>query len=322
MQDLMPSAQAAIDIGSNTIHVVVARYAAEGLDIVENEEEVVRIGESVTATGEISPEKCDAAITTLQRYKELAQKHRAKPILVVATEAIRQARNNADFVERVRRETGLHVQLISGTAEAVLTFLGATYENMTHDAPSQLGVMDLGGGSMEIVTANGKQITWRTSLPLGSGWLHDRYLPSNPPSSNELTGARTFLKHFLEDAQFLNCPPILIVTGGSANALLQLARRAQGLDQKNNQLTIENLLQCETLLRTRTAEEVSQYYQLSLNRSRILLAGLLIIQAVLEHLHLTNFYVSSHGIREGALLAYKQYGEHWLELVSRDSSAQ
>ena len=194
MQAQFSSKSAAIDIGSNTIHIVVARCAPKTLDILADEVELVRIGESVTATGAISQEKLDASLATLRNYKAVAEQHDANPIFVVATEAIRQANNSKDFIEAIHRELGLEVQLIEGTVEAALTFLGATYERSQEShAPAQLGVIDLGGGSTEIITAKHEHITWRTSVPIGSGWLHDRYLPSDPPPRDELNTAYTFL---------------------------------------------------------------------------------------------------------------------------------
>ena len=130
MQDQQASMRAAIDIGSNTIHIVVARSKPDDLDIVADEVELVRIGESVNANGKISTEKRDAAIATLRQYKELAQQHGAKEILAVATEAIRKASNSVEFLQDVQRETGLQVHLIDGDVEAVLTFYGATYEQL------------------------------------------------------------------------------------------------------------------------------------------------------------------------------------------------
>ena len=103
MQEQAPPMQAAIDIGSNTIHIVVARCTADDLDIVADEVEMPRIGESVTATGEISPEKRDDAIAVLHKYKFLAEQHDACPTLVVATEAIRQAKNSTEFLDDVQR---------------------------------------------------------------------------------------------------------------------------------------------------------------------------------------------------------------------------
>lgn len=307
---------AAIDIGSNTIHSVVARCRVDDLEIVADEVEMVRIGESVTACGAISPQKRDAAIKTLQAYKALAEQHGASPVFVVATEAIRKASNSNDFIADVKRETGLDVQLIDGNVEATLTFYGATYElAKQRNAPDLLGVMDLGGGSTELVTAQGDQISWRTSVPIGSGWLHDRYLPSNPPTMDEIEVAQTFLHTYLQGIRPVSDPPALIVTGGSATTLLFLARMALGLDEHEMRLTDETLRRCEELLHNLTAEEVTQRYQQPQGRAKILPAGLLIIRAVMERFHLNEIRVSPHGIREGTLLAYMRYGEHWLQQV-------
>lgn len=316
METHFSSTSAAIDIGSNTIHIVVARCAPMTLDILADEVELVRIGESVTATGEISREKTDAALTTLRKYKALAEEHNASPIFVVATEAIRQARNNREFIEAIHRELNLEVHLIAGTAEATLTFLGATYERSRQpNAPAGLGVMDLGGGSMELITAKHEQITWRTSVPVGSGWLHDRYLPSDPPTRDELQTASTFLTTYFNGMQMKHSPPLLIVTGGSANSLLALAQNAFGLSHDEQRLTREDIVRCEGLLQALPAEEIAQRYGQPVGRARILSAGALIIRTMMERLRLHEIFVSTHGIREGVLLAYARYGEQWLQHV-------
>ncbi len=320
MQEQLPPMHAAIDIGSNTIHIVVARCTPENLDIVEDQLELVRIGESVTTTGEISPQKRDAAINTLRKYQALAQQHGAGQILVIATEAIRQAHNSADFLEDVKRETGLEVRLISGEAEAAFTFYGATYW-IGPDASARVGVLDLGGGSMELVTSQNKQITWRVSIPIGSGWLHDRYLPSNPPTRNELANARLFLRTYFQGMRMKHRPPVLVVTGGSATSLLYLARCAFGLDAQSNRLTRMDLAHCEGLLSALTAEEISERYAQEVGRARILPAGALIIRTMMQRLRLSEILVSSHGIREGVLLSYARCGERWLECAEEGTEA-
>src|SRR5260370_15599439 len=197
MREQPSPVRAAIDIGSNTIHIVIARCSPHNLEILEDQVDLVRIGESVTATGEISQQKCDAAIAVLTRYKALAEQYAAHPIFVVATEAIRQATNSASFLARVQHETGLTVQLISGIAEATLTFYGATYEvSSGPNPPAQIGGMDLRDGSLELVTAKNMHITWRTSIPVGSGCLHDRYLPSNLPTYSHLPVPQPFLQPY------------------------------------------------------------------------------------------------------------------------------
>ncbi len=313
---------AAIDIGSNTVHIVVARCAPTTLDILADEVELVRIGESVTATGAISQEKLAVTLATLRNYKALAEKHSASPIFVVATEAIRQASNSRDFIETIHRETGLAVQLIEGTVEATLTFLGATYEQAQEKhAPSQLGVMDIGGGSTELVTARQEQITWRTSVPIGSGWLHDRYLSSDPPTHDEVSMASVFLTTYFTGMPIRRVPPSLIVTGGSANSLFALAKHAFHLDEAPMRLTREEILRCEGLLQALPATEIAERYKQPVARARLLPAGALIIRAVMNRLRLDEITISAHGIREGVLLAYARYGEQWLQRIEQPATS-
>ncbi len=321
MQEQSPPVLAAIDIGSNTIHIVVARCQPDTLDIIEDQVELVRLGESVTATGAISAEKRNAAIAVLHRYRALAEQHSARQIFTVATEAIRKASNSEEFLEEIKRETGLEVLLISGNAEATLSFYGATYEESKQpDAPVRIAVMDLGGGSTELVTARNMHITWRTSLPIGSGWLHDRYLPGDPPTPDDLSVARTFLRTYLQGIRIKPQPPKLIVTGGSANSLLLVARQAFRLDPSSNRLTYDDLMRCEGLMSAFPAEEISLRYRQPIGQARILPAGALIIREVMSRLNLHEISVSPHGIREGVLLAYARYGESWLERVNEEAS--
>ncbi len=322
MQAQFSSTSAAIDIGSNTIHIVVARCAPKTLDILADEVELVRIGESVTATGAISQKKRDAALTTLRKYKAIAEHYNATPIFVVATQAIRQASNSSDFIDVIYRELGLEVQLIAGTVEATLTFFGATYErSRERHAPAQLGVMDLGGGSTELITAKHEAITWRDSVPVGSGWLHDRYLTSDPPTRDELSMAYTFLNTYFQGMQIKHTPPSLIVTGGSANSLLALARNAFQLSADEQRLKREDIVRCEGLLQALPSSVIARRFQQPLARARILPAGALIIRAMMERLQLNEIFVSPHGIREGVLLAYARYGEQWLQRVDTPNAS-
>jgi exopolyphosphatase/pppGpp-phosphohydrolase len=307
---------AAIDVGSNTIHMVVARCFPDTLEILADEVDLTRIGASVTATGKISPEKTQAALQTLKAYQDLAGRSGAEQIFVVATEAIRQADNSAEFLARVRAETGLEIRLISGTVEATLTFLGATYEA---GPQKQIGVMDLGGGSLELVFARSLHIAWRTSLPIGSGWLHDQYLWGNPPTSNDIQAAETFLRTYLRSIKLENQAAPLIVTGGSANSLLLLAQRAFSHPPESMRLSLENLLRCQSLLSALPAEEIASRYEQPLARARLLLAGTLIIKHVVQKLGIQEIFVSPHGIREGILLAYARYQDRWLEEIERES---
>ena len=156
--------------------------------------------------------------------------------------------------------------------------------------------MDVGGGSTEIVTASNRDITWLTSIPIGSGALHDRYLPSDPPTHEEIGGARSYLASQLQMIPTPESPSTLIVTGSSASSLLKLAKTAFRLDEQNERLTFEDLALCEGLMCALPSKEISKRYKQRLERARILPAGGLIIQAFMQHLHLNEIRVSSHGV--------------------------
>lgn len=322
MQEQIAPVCTAIDIGSNTLRVVVARYSPTGLEIIETDEALVRIGESVNATGAISAEKQEHTLAVLRRFKLLADKHAAYPILAIATEAIRKATNQGDFLQVIKQETGIEVHCIGGDVEATLTFYGATYEaSRDPHPPALVGVMDMGGGSTELVCAKKMYISWHTSLPIGSGWLHDRFMVRNPPTSDDRSVARLFLRTYLSGLNIKAFPPLLFVTGGSANTLLLLAQRAFGLETDCSVLTRDDLVRCEGLLWSLSAEEVAERYQFDIKRARILSAGVLILLAILEVFRLDEIHVSTYGIREGLALAYARDGAQWLERAQQRAQA-
>lgn len=305
---------AAIDIGSNTLRVVIARCLSTGLDILATDEALVRIGESVNATGEISDEKQDHTIAVLRQFQQLGQQHSAQVTLAIATEAIRKATNRAAFLAAIKDATGIDIHCIDGAIESVLTFYGATYAlNEQARTPALVGVMDLGGGSTELVLAKHQQIIWHTSLPIGSGWLHDRYLTADPPTHSDNEAASTFLRTYLYGLELNRFPSILYATGGSANTLLHMAQQAFGLNTTDDTLTYMDLIRCEGLLWSLPAQEIAQRYQIDTRRARILSAGVLILRSIMKRFELSEIHVSTNGIREGLALAYARYGEQWFE---------
>src|SRR5947207_4174514 len=160
---------AAIDMGSNSTEVLVAHCTPDHLDVVKDESTMTRLGESVKETGEIASDKRDEALAALRQYQELAQQCGADPILVVATEAMREARNRESIVEDIQRETGLQVNIINGTQEAAYTYNGAVYGS---DPPPDTVVLDVGGGRSQLVTEQERHITLRISVPSRSCWLN------------------------------------------------------------------------------------------------------------------------------------------------------
>ena len=133
--------------------------------------------------------------------------------------------------------------------------------------------------------------------------------------------ARSFLRAYLRGLNVKRFPPVLYSTGGSANTLLLMAQRAFDLDAASDVLTHDDLVRCEGLLWALPAEEIAQRYQIDVKRARMIAAGVLVLQAMLERFHLAELHISSNGIREGLALAYARYGDKWLEMAQEDAQA-
>ncbi len=185
---------AAIDIGSNSIHLIVVEARPGQLfRIIEREKEMVRLAAGTLQTNHIAPSRMDAAIAALQRFSTLAQALNACPILVSATSAVREAWNRDVFLDRVARETGLTVEIIPGVEEARLIALAVSEATDFHGEPSL--IVDIGGGSTEFILTSGKTPDYLASIKLGAVRLHERFLAkSDPPARADLEALNTYVK--------------------------------------------------------------------------------------------------------------------------------
>lgn len=331
---------AAIDAGSNTIHLVVAEPSADGRDLrtLDDAQELVRLGADISALGAIGEERAARAVAAVRSQAERARRLGAAAVLGIATEGVRAAANALDFLRRVEAETGVRLELVSGDQEAALTYWGATsgVEGEAGEAGEAIGatgrraVLDLGGGSLEVVVGSGEAIAWRVSLPLGSGAVHDRYAPADPALASELEVARSVAADALAPLVLPLPVDEALVCGGTATALAGLAARAlNGTDAtggegekhgKNGfvrELTRERLDALLTLLQGQPAAELSRRYRVDEARARLLGAGAVVLLAGMDRLGVDALRVSRRGIREGALLAYLHAGEGWLEAARR-----
>jgi exopolyphosphatase/pppGpp-phosphohydrolase len=319
MQPHHPVTLAVIELASNSISALIARCTSDRLDRITEESTVVGLRASVKATGGISPEAREDALAAIRDYQALATKHGAERILVIAHKAVRQAGNREAFLAAIRQETGLEIKIIGGTLVAALACYGSI---SGPDTPADVGVLDVGPGSTEVIVAQQRQICWLTSVPVGSGWLRDTYLSSNPPSPDEVERAEEFLRAYIPRLQIPQVPPALIATGSSAKALLTCTEQASKAHAHRDRLTREDLQGYRQLLLSRPTEALAQHYGQSFERARVLPAGVLIVLAVLECLHLDTLRLTALGLPQGALLAYARYGENWLDHAELDPTKE
>jgi exopolyphosphatase/pppGpp-phosphohydrolase len=321
-----PAPLAAIDVGSNTVHLVVAHVGARGsLKVLDDRQEMVRLGADISALGYIGEERMARCVLAVCVQAERARELGASAVLGIATEGVRAAANGAALIERVRAETGVTLHLVTGAQEAALTYWGAT-SGLRHSG-GRRGVLDLGGGSLEIVVGQGTRILWRTSLPLGSGTIHDRYAPSDPASAEELDAARAAVNALLVPLDPPQTDEHAVACGGTATTLALLegqlrrthprARLAATRGALRATLSADELEQLMKLAQAVPAQEISARFAVDPARAPLLGAGSVVLHEAMRCLGTDALIISSRGVREGALLAYARAGDGWLEAATR-----
>ena len=280
---------ACIDIGSNTTRLLVAECDGERLLEIYQERAFTRIGRGVVDQGTIAPDKISEVVEVVARQLETAGKIGAREVYGVATAAIRRATNGAELLDEIRAACGLVIEVLSGEEEARLAFLGVA-GTLGHDPLGSLGVVDVGGGSSELVVGTAPDtIGWSTSFGVGSGDVADRYLRSDPPLAQELAAARA---HVAEAVEGIDAPRPAEAVAGSAASLRRLA---------GPMLDRDSFARALALLGSEPASEVSRRFALDIERVRLLPAGLLILEAASE-LFGSPLQIGRGGVREGVLL--------------------
>ena len=292
---------AALDIGSNTVHILVADVVRGKLVDVAHYLEEPELGPQVAKRGAIGS-KARVVLRALRKVVTEAKAHGYDLLLACATEAVREARDGPAFVKQAGEVIGVPVRIISAKKEAQLSFLGAASR---HAIRREWALVDMGGGSTEIVIAEGQRILKSTSLPIGSGVLAATYL-ADPPKPEERARLRRAALRELAQAPDGDVER-LVATGGTASNLPSiLARRNPPLV-----LTTADLLTCEGRLDGHRASHLAVRYALPASRIKALRAGVEALLLLLDWYGLALLHVSHEGLRHGMQLAYLERGEDW-----------
>lgn len=300
---------AAVDVGSNTVHVLVVEVGDDGrVDDVARHLEIPELGARVDRDGALGEEGRAHALAALDAVLGQAREDGYELLLASATAAVRNASDGADLIREASERIGVPMRLVSGRREAELSFLGVTLRNAV-DGPWLMG--DLGGGSTELVVAEGTEMREWTSLPVGSGAFAARLL-SDPPVGDERVRLRQLVAERLEEAPVHEVQR-LVVTGGTASTLPQVLNA----EAPPNRLTVADLHQARHRLDSGTASEVEARSGISAKRVRALRAGVDIFTELLALYGLDELRVSREGLRHGMVVAYLRQGDDWW----RDSDA-
>jgi exopolyphosphatase/guanosine-5'-triphosphate,3'-diphosphate pyrophosphatase len=282
---------AAIDIGSNTTRVLVAEPRKGQLRTVMEQRNYTRIGKSARTNGSIKDEKVEEIADAVATQVRLAEEVGAEAIRTVATAAIREADNREEIVAEIERIAGVGVDVLSEHEEGRLAFVGAT-KTLGHPASGEIGVVDVGGGSTEVITGTiGQGVEEVRSFSIGSGSLADSFLSGDPPAPSELRAVREHIAEFFEGTE-LPTPEQAVAVGGSATSLRKVVGAV---------LEYETLERAMRIFATDEVADVARRFELDPRRVRILPTGVLLLEKVSELLG-QPLQIGKGGLREGVIL--------------------
>lgn len=298
---------AAIDVGTNTLRLLVAEAVrSDHFTVLHEEQTIARLGEGLMPSRRLQDAPSRRSLTVLRRFAETACRFKAMHVAAVATSAVREASNREEFVVAVLRESGLSIQVIDGSEEARLTMLGV--RRGLRLGSSRVLVMDIGGGSTEFILAKGEVIEAIVSTGLGVVKLTEAHLKSDPPTPGELQAIEQVivdrigrLRAELPDLE----GTVLIGTAGTPTTLAAIdlgltiytPARVDG-----HRLSMTRTRQLLHALATRPLVERSKIPLLEPGRADVIVAGTTLVVTVMGALGYDEFIVSDSGLREGILL--------------------
>ncbi len=299
---------AAIDVGTNSIHLVVASVDPKSrrFRILDREKEIVRLGKGPDDMKLLSEKAMERGIETLKRFKRIADAARA-PVRAIATSAVREAENRKTFTRRVKRETGIDTEIISGVEEARLIYLGVLQALPVFN--KRILLIDIGGGSTEFLVGKKQSILYDNSLKLGAIRLTERFFHGGTVHKKSVSDCRKYIRGSLNPVSRMVRKYQLDAIVGSSGTILSIAKMIQ-YDEDSSYPTSLNAQTIsrkklfrivDEIVSARTEEERSEIKGLDPARADIIVAGALILEQIFEEFRIGEMIVSEFALREGTI---------------------
>jgi len=300
---------AAIDIGTNSVHMIVVRVRPDfSFEVIDREKEMVRLGAGGLDGKKLTHEAMTSALQALSKFERLAKSHQVDEILAAATSATREAENGGEFLKAIERTTGIRPRIITGTEEARLIHIAAVYGV---DTPKSTVVIDIGGGSVEITRGMGPQVQFARSFKIGVIRLTERFVSSDPLSSRD---ERKLVKHITEQVrQYLNH---VVDAGfdrviGTSGTILSIGTVATAVDRgsvppetRNLRVSSKSIRRFRKLATTLDLEERLHLPGLDPRRADLTVAGAVLLDTLLQRLKADEITLCDLALREGLVLDY------------------
>jgi exopolyphosphatase / guanosine-5'-triphosphate,3'-diphosphate pyrophosphatase len=303
-----PAPTAVIDVGTNTIRMLIGSIREDSLVRIESAREVTRLGKNLIRTHRLDDHNVDLSIRTLTRFKAKCDRYGIIRILAVGTSALREADDRNNFVRQVKEVAGIDITIISADREAELTLKGIQCVKDFNNMPYSV-VIDSGGGSTEIILCSDQYAKF--SLPIGAVKLFERFIINDPPTHSEINNIKSYIVDEFKPVlsswpkQFISSPCPLVATGGTSSTIasmhLQLTSyegdKVHGHTIPYGAITsmLENLVSMPLNARLLVPG-------LEKERADIIVVGIVIIMTLMELLKKEVLIVSDYGLMEGLLI--------------------
>lgn len=310
MQSSLHTRNLVIDVGTNSVHMLVCDLGTNGQQprIVVDERKITRLGHGLALTNELQEEAMARTCATIGEFTVQARRLGVERMVAVGTSALREARNSSEFVKRVEDQCDIEIEIISGETEARCAFLSIrSDEHFSHLNGDHMMVIDIGGGSTEIIVGRG-EIENFVSVNLGAVYLTETFLANDPPTDKELGRLYSFLEEAwstqsVSKARFHSLP----VLTGIGGTIVNLVSMKLGLNRFNPRLVHGEMLyiaEIENQIRKLCSVPLTERKKipgLEAKRADIITAGAAILRSVLKYYDASQIRVSTHGLRYGVM---------------------
>lgn len=304
---------AGIDIGTNTLRLLIADAGPATLRRIVSDRIITRLGQGIDRSGMLAPDAQERSISALARFAEQVRIRAVTALAAVGTSALRTAGNAPEFIRNAKDRTGIDIRVVTGDEEARLTLLGvrnAFGEGPAGEQPGACMVLDVGGGSTEVILARSAGESKERSLPLGAVYLTERFLTHDPPHQEEIARLRKAVREALRSldepgGRGAVHPAALIGTAGTITTLAAMHLRMGEYDPariNGSRLPKQDLDRLVALLAVKSIVERRAMKGLEPGREDIILAGAIVVQEIMERTGAAELLVSDWGLREGIVL--------------------
>jgi len=307
-----------IDIGTNTMLMLIGEFDHPLSQILTHLDiqRIPRLGKGVDSNRNITDESVAKAVKILNEYKKLTEENLSNKITAVATSFIRDANNKYEFIERIKKETGIDIEILSGEHEARWTFWGCAYDFLDDTSVKPAAVIDIGGGSTEITLSPAlpvnitretlvEQKIESTSLNIGAVRIKERFSLNQPPSKDELTQAEKFVNDKLDEIKFDFSNTVLIGGAGTVTTLAAIQKKLTEYDRDvvdKLVLPLEDLKKMQNSFCNSSMDELYKLGNFMEGRADVMVTGTMILICFMEKFGFDKIHVSAKGLRYGIFL--------------------